>query len=59
MLKNRRNDMRIHFEPVTIEDYRQKPYTTYRAFSLWLEIKGVIHEILRIPITRRREVPDG
>lgn len=48
--------MQIHFEPVTIEDYRKKPYTRYRAFSLWLEIKGAIHEILRIPITRRQEV---
>jgi hypothetical protein len=48
--------VRIHFKPVTIEDYRKKPYTSYRAFILWFETKGAIHEVLRIPITRRREV---
>ncbi|QSQ09777.1 hypothetical protein H0A61_02158 [Koleobacter methoxysyntrophicus] len=48
--------MKFHFEPVIVEDYSKKPYTKYKAFSFWVDYKGAIYEIIRIPLSRRIEI---
>lgn len=47
-------NMRIYFEPVTIEDYRKSHYKRYRALMLWIDKEGAIQEIFRIPISKKK-----